>query len=283
MNTLKQCGSATVPLRGVSETLLIPLAARVLESQQVNAVFRDPWALNLASQLGMDQREFSRDRWNMVGCLARTIIIDAAVQKFVAQNPRAVVVNLGAGLCTRFWRVSPGESLRWFDLDLPDVIQLKRRLVKRFDQYQSREIGHYRTLEADVTSPSWMARVRPTPREGLLIIAEGLLMYLPEEDVERLLVQLVDHYGCGELLLEAWSKFVCRVWGTLSPTLRRTDAAVQWGVNNPALLEKWDKRIHVIQSWSPGEWEPHRWGLLRYAARLRRSLEKIIHIEFRDD
>lgn len=266
-------------LSGVAETLLIPLAARVMESESDAPAFRDPRAVAFAQRLDFDPAHVARDRWNKVGCLARTVILDAAVNKFLEQNPRAMVINLGAGLCTRYWRVNARQSLRWFDVDLPSVIRLKRELLANIDRAPQHASRQYTALESDVTDHSWMERIPRAADEQTLVITEGLLMYLDPSEVRRLIIALADEYAGGELLMEAWSPFVRRVWGTLSPALRRTGASLHWGLDKPQTVESWDARIRLKQEWRPGDWEPHRWGLLRFAPRLRRSLTKIIHFD----
>lgn len=271
----------TRQLTGVCETLLIPLAARVVESRSESPAFRDQRGVEFANRLDFDAEFVARDRWNKVGCLARTVILDAAVAEFLNRRPRAVVINLGAGLCTRFWRLKGGQSLRWYDIDLPSVIGLKRELLADIERPAAHR--HYTTIDADVTNPEWMDQIPAPQGEGTLIIAEGLLMYLQPADVRRLILRLVERYPGSELLIEAWSPFVRRVWGALSPALRRTGASLHWGLDRPQTVEAWDPRIRLKNEWRPGDWEPHRWGLLRYAPRLRRSLTKILHFELAAD
>ncbi len=264
-------------LSGVCETLLIPLAARVVESESDAPAFRDPRGVAFARLLDFDAANVARDRWNKVGCQARTVILDAAVNDFLQRNPRATVINLGAGLCTRYWRVESRESLRWFDVDLPSVIALKRELLASIASEPPDGGRQYATLEADVTDHAWMGQIPRVADEPVLVIAEGLLMYLDPEEVQRLIIGVTDRYAGGELLMEAWSPFVRRVWGTISPALRRTGVSLHWGLDNPQTIEAWDQRIRLINEWRPGDWEPQRWGLLRYAPPLRRSLTKVIH------
>ncbi len=278
-NMAERAHLSTDRLNGVCETLLIPLAARVVESESVAPAFYDERGVALADLLDFDPHVVARDRWNKVGCQARTLILDAAVNDFLQRHPRALVINLGAGLCTRFWRVHARESLRWFDIDLPSVIELKRELLSQFDKEPEGSRRQYTTLDADVTDPSWLEQIPRTNDEQVLVIAEGLLMYLEQDSVQQLLKTLVDEFTGGELLLEAWSKFVRRVWGRLSPALRRTGASLHWGLDNPRTIEAWDSRIRVKNEWRPGDWEPHRWGLLRYAPALRRSLTKVLHFQ----
>ncbi len=268
---------STHQLTGVCETLLIPLAARVVESESDAPAFRDSRGVAFARLLDFDAAEVARDRWNKVGCQARTVILDAAVNDFLQRNPRATVINLGAGLCTRYWRVESQESLRWFDVDLPSVISLKRELLASIGSEPTDSSRQYATLEADVTDHAWMEQIPRVADEPVLVITEGLLMYLDPAEVQRLIVGVTDRYAGGELLMEAWSPFVRRVWGTISPALRRTGASLHWGLDNPQTIEAWDQRIRLINEWRPGDWQPQRWGLLRYLPHLRRSLTKVIH------
>jgi len=266
-------------LSGVCATLLIPLAARVVESESPDPAVRDPRGVAFAQRLDFDPQNVARDRWNKAGCLARTVILDAAVNDFLQRSPRATIVNLGAGLCTRYWRVEPRQSLRWFDVDLPSVIRLKRELLADVDRAPHQDQRQYTAIEADVTDHSWMEQISCAAEERVLIITEGLLMYLEPAAVRRLITALADEYPGGELLMEAWSPFVRRVWGTLSPALRRTGASLHWGLDNPQTIEAWDARLRMRHEWRPGDWQPHRWGLLRYLPRLRRSLTKVIHFD----
>ncbi|MBX3440498.1 MAG: class I SAM-dependent methyltransferase, partial [Planctomycetaceae bacterium] len=271
---------STERLSGVCETLLIPLAARVVESQRETPAFLDRRGVEFAQRLDFDPEYVARDRWNAVGCQARTVILDAAVQEFLTRNPRSLVINLGAGLCTRYWRMNASRSLHWYDIDLPSVIQLKRELLAVVDSEPAGSNREYSIFDADVTDHSWMNQVERTAGDRVLIITEGLLMYLEPDAVRQLLVALADRFPGAELLMEAWSPFVRRVWGTLSPALRRTGASLHWGLDRPQTIERWDSRIRLKQEWRPGDWEPRRWGLLRFMPRLRRSLTKVVHFEF---
>jgi O-methyltransferase involved in polyketide biosynthesis len=57
----------------------------------------------------------------------RTLILDTAVREFLGKNGDAVIINLGAGLDTRFERLNDARISMWYDVDLPDVIDLRKR------------------------------------------------------------------------------------------------------------------------------------------------------------
>jgi O-methyltransferase involved in polyketide biosynthesis len=117
---------------------------------------------------------------------------DEWVRQFVAKNRNAVVVYLGAGLDTRFTRIDPPSAVSWFDVDFPDVIQLRR------DFYADQE--GYTMIASSVTDPGWLQLIpadRPT-----MIIAEGCLPYLTRGEVKQLLNRLTGHFSHGQIALD---------------------------------------------------------------------------------
>lgn len=267
-------------LRGVSETLLIPLAARALMAQRDPVNFVDPLSTEFLQMAGKEPSRFEIDRWNMAGACARTTILDREVGKELKEHQKTVVVNLGAGLCSRYWRLGTPIGVRWIDVDLPDVIELKRQLVGACQEKKIIAQGGWSSIAADITNSDWLSEIRRADDEGMIIIAEGLLMYLPEVEVRELLDRLVARYPGGKMYLETWSPFVSRVWGHLSRRIRKTGTRVRWGLQRPTTLTNWNSRIQVLNSWSPADINPQEWGLLQFAPTLRRSLMKIIELQF---
>ena len=82
------------------------------------------------------------------------------------------------------------------------------------------------------------------------------------------------------MYLETWSPLVSCVWGHLSRRIRKTGTRVRWGLGRPTTLTRWNTNISVLNSWSPGDINPQEWGFLRFTPRLRRSLMKIIELQF---
>ncbi len=115
---------ATFRLEGtnaVSETLMIPLHARALEQRQPEPLVRDPLAADLVERIDDDWRRIKVNRHDLTASVVRVREFDRMAREFLADHPRATVVHIGCGLDTRFQRVDNGQ-VRWFDLDLPDVI-----------------------------------------------------------------------------------------------------------------------------------------------------------------
>jgi len=121
--------SHPIALGPTEETLLIPLFARAAESRRKRAILRDPKAIEMVASIRWDYERFNQ-RWRLLSVVLRTAMFDEWVRAFLRRNPEGTVVEIGAGLNTRFERVDNGK-VHWFDLDLPRVIDLRRLAAHR--------------------------------------------------------------------------------------------------------------------------------------------------------
>ena len=118
---------ASIDLAEVSETLMIPLWSRAMESERRRGLLHDPKAREIVAALDYDfETRFAGRRHLAFRACLRTVLIDRWVRAFLAAHGEATVVEIGTGLNTRFERVDDGR-VRWFDLDLPDSLALRRR------------------------------------------------------------------------------------------------------------------------------------------------------------
>ena len=106
-------------LQEVSETLLITVYLRNLETKRENGIIKDDKSVEIVNSIDYDFSQFN-SQLNQAIIAIRTEIIDEAVKNFISQNPDAIVVSLVTGLSTRFFRVDNG-SINWFSIDLPRV------------------------------------------------------------------------------------------------------------------------------------------------------------------
>ena len=122
-------------LTGVPETLLIPLWMRAAETNRMHPIMEDHKAVEMVSRIEYDFTVFEKSRLSQTGVSIRTRILDDAVKYFIMHNCNPVVINLGAGLDTRCERL-PLVKGTWYDLDLPEVIDLRRRFFSETGQYR---------------------------------------------------------------------------------------------------------------------------------------------------
>jgi O-methyltransferase involved in polyketide biosynthesis len=115
----------SIQLGQVQESLLVPLYARAIDSLKKRPILKDPKAVEMVQSIDWDFRRFNQRR-RVVGCTLRTAIFDEWVKDFLSRHPEGTVVEIGAGLNTRFERLDNG-TVHWFDLDLPDTVELRRK------------------------------------------------------------------------------------------------------------------------------------------------------------
>ena len=219
-------GKQQVRLGAVQETLFIPLAARARETQRKHPVLRDPKAVELAQSIDYDAAKYGRGAGGSVTVL-RTAIIDFWVRSFLAAHPAATVVELGTGLNTRFERVDNGQ-VHWFDLDLPDTIDLRRNFFA--------DTGRRRMIAASALDEDWLPVVAQS-RGPYFFVADGVLAYLKEEQVTATLARLAERFPGALIALDTYPKQTFDRQHRLAAK-KDMDARWAWACDDPRSLER---------------------------------------------
>jgi O-methyltransferase involved in polyketide biosynthesis len=208
------------------KTLLDTLYAKALDSQADDPILGDTHAAEVVTKLAFDfgRTKVTPANAGIVALRARQL--DAWVKEFVAGHPDAIVLHLGCGLDTRVNRIDPPATVRWYDVDYPDVIEKRRRVCP---PHPAAEL-----IGASVIERDWLDTV-PADGPGL-VIGEGLFMYLAEDDGKRLMRRLTEHFPSGEMVFDAFS----RAWIRLERLNRliQAEGGVHWGIDDPAELER---------------------------------------------
>lgn len=168
---------------------------------------------------------------NTMMCL-RASLFDCFTRRFLQEamtkGKQARVLHLGCGLDSRCLRV--GSHLAdWYDLDFPEVIEIRRHFFI--------ESEHYHLIPSSVTALQWLSQI---PQDGseTLVVAEGLLMYLSEGDIRALFKAIGERVGGYTLIFDAFNAMTAKRAAN-HPSLRRTGAIIQWGLDQPESLEGW--------------------------------------------
>ena len=223
-----------VRLGAVQETLFIPLAARARETQRKRPVLRDPKATEMVQSIDYDAAKYGRGVGGSVTVL-RTAIIDFWVRSFLAAHPAATVVELGTGLNTRFERVDNGQ-VHWFDLDLPDTIDLRRNFFA--------DTGRRRMIAASALDEDWLSAVARS-RGPYFFVADGVLVYLPEDQVMATLARMAERFPGALLALDTYPKQTFDRQHRLAAR-KGIDARWAWACDDPRSLERF--RFEVMES-----------------------------------
>lgn len=215
-----------VDLAGPAQTMLDMLYAKSLDAVADNPILGDTHASELVRQLDYDWSRTKITARNKRAFFAalRTAHFDEWARHFLAVHPEAVVLHLGCGLDARMLRLQPGPGVDWYDVDCPEVIALRERF------YPSD--GRYRLVAASVTDPSWLAAI-PNDRP-VLLLAEGLTMYLEESGGIALLRGVVQRFPSGELQFDALSRLGIRSSQKLLAVVRQSGSTLHWAINSPS-------------------------------------------------
>jgi len=230
-----------VSLGSVQETLLLPLWGRAYETRKGNPLLLDPDAVRIIDSIKYDfsRMEKKVNPLSRAAWISRSLYFDGEIKKFIETYPDATIVNIGCGLDTTFERVDNGK-IRWFDLDFPDVIKLRRQYLA--------ETERRKFIAASALDDSWYGSVGTTSH--VLFLLAGVIYYIREESVRSLFANFADRFRICDILFDYSSargvkianKMVIRDGGM------STDANLVWALDNVMELEKWDSRIRVLNS-----------------------------------
>ena len=242
-------------LSQVSRTAILLLVCRAVEAEKNNILFTDPMSvLSLDRLISVASEEDKRwilgkkrgyegihERDAKAGVL-KGKVFDSAANRFIADHPKCTVINLGCGFDTRFWRIQ-NENCTYIELDLPEVIALKKELLKDHLSYE--------LMGCSVLDTSWIDKVTSNGNTGFLLLAEGLFMWLPKQDTTRLLHEIAARFDHSQLVLEMVpERYTKGLWNRLL----RLHSRIEWGldvawvsgIKNPQELESYGNRLKVV-------------------------------------
>jgi len=172
-------------IENVSDTARWVAVYRAMESERKDAIFRDPFAARLAGEKGnVIVDSIPRGRQMAWAMIVRTAVFDEIILERIGNGNVDVVMNLAAGLDARPWRLPLPPSLRWIDVDLPGILNHKTEILKdekpkcRYEavHLDLRDVAKRQALFAQINAES----------SRVLVLSEGLLIYLPPDDVGTL-------------------------------------------------------------------------------------------------
>jgi O-methyltransferase involved in polyketide biosynthesis len=182
-----------VELGGVGETTLWTLYHRAVEARRPDAVLDDPLAVELVERIQFPFAARFGDgsglsQWQAL----RARCFDDAIRAFLRATPDGTVVALGEGLESQLWRVDNGR-VHWVSVDLPEVVALRRRLLP--EHPRATLVGR------SVLDPAWTDELGQP--DAVLLTAQGLLMYLPTDEVHDLVVRCAERFPRRALVFDA--------------------------------------------------------------------------------
>ncbi len=223
---------AITDLTPVELTAFVTQYARALDSRWPRPILGDTLADDIVAKIDYDFDAMGVPSSAVRQTALRAKMLDDRVRRFVSDHPDAVVVDLGAGLGTAMLRVAPPTTVDWYSVDLPNVVALRDELVPAAD--------HAYSVAASLADDSWTERI-PSHRPTVLI-ADGLLAFLPEPVIVGLFRRIPEYFSSGEVAMNDYGR-----------VSRLNIAAMKIGfsvVGNQWAYQGFSD-AHVPESWSP--------------------------------
>jgi O-methyltransferase involved in polyketide biosynthesis len=240
----------------VAETAFLTLYCHALDAQSKEPVLNDKSSIKTVQLLN---RELSGSgklfhKLLVSGKINKKLVVHTAIRAkkydeyaadFISVYPEASIVNIGCGLDNRFERIDNG-TVDYFDLDLPEIIDIKRNLFP--------ETSHYHFIPQSVFDFTWMERIKTS---DIMFLAEGVFMYCEAKDVKSLFLKLQSTFPGSEMVCEVFNSLWLKGWlhKILKLKMQREfhlgrDASFHGGIRRSDEIESWSEGLNLIDDWS---------------------------------
>ena len=208
-------------LSGVPETMLQTIYARAKESRGRGAI-HDAKAEEIVEKLDYDFSLADKDTAMRSGVIARTIVLDRLTKAWLGAHTGAVVVNIACGLDTRCYRMT--GYAHWYNLDLPETMAVREKLLP-----ESGAISQIAMSAMD----NWGGEISEQ-NAPVLILIEGLTMYLSEADVQRIFAVISSRFSKATVFVETMNPMIVKRFKEKS--IEGSHAKFTWGIKNGKAL-----------------------------------------------
>ena len=229
-------GIATTQLTPVEQTAFLTVYARALDSRWRRPILGDRLADEVVGRIDYDFAGLGVQASVVCQTALRAKMLDDRVRDFVHKHHDAVVVDLGAGLDSGFYRVDPPPSVDWYSVDLPGILALRDEALPTNP--------HSHSVPVSLAEKHWPETIpgdRPT-----MLIADGLFAFLPEPVIVGIFRRITDHFSTGEFAFNDYGRigWVSKLAIKLYPQKMFKDVGSQWGYLG-------FKDAHHPETWNP--------------------------------
>jgi O-methyltransferase involved in polyketide biosynthesis len=228
-----------IDLGNVQKTLFLPLWSRAVESKKQKPMLIDDTAIKIIEQVDYDFSQIAEnmDELSQIAWIKRSLFCDRVVKEFLTRYPDGTIVNIGCGLDTTFERTDNGR-LKWYDLDLPDVIELRRKFVK--------ENERRKFIVASFLEKEWLEKIEISG--NVLFLAAGVFYYFEGSEIKDFIIRLINTYPGSEILFDVSSPLGVKIANKKVVESSGLDekSHLVWGLENKIEILTWDTRIKII-------------------------------------
>ncbi|OBF27061.1 GlcNAc transferase [Mycobacterium sp. ACS1612] len=233
---------ATAELTPVEQTAFLTEYARALDSRWARPILDDTLADDVVGKIDYDFAGLGVQTSVICQTALRAKMLDDRVRAFIRRHPDAVVVDLGAGLDSGFYRVQPPASVDWYSVDLPGIMALRDEVLPTDP--------HSHSVPVSLTEKRWPETI-PADRPAILI-ADGLFAFLPEAVIVDVFRRITEHFRTGELAFNDYGRigWFSELAIKVAPQKMFKDVGSQWGyagfkdAHHP---ETWNPRMTLVE------------------------------------
>ena len=258
-----------IKLNGVPETMLQTLWARANESRKENHVIFDEEAIRIIDKIDYDFSKAQNDKMMSNGVIARTVLLDEMVSGYLNSHKDVTVINIACGLDTRCYRMK-NLYKNWYNLDLPETIDVRRIFME--------EHGPVFDIAKSAMDESWAEDVKELG-ENVLVIIEGLTMYLNEADVKKIFEIIGSKFKNITVFVETMNPLVVK---SVKEKSIKDSASFNWGVKNGKAFSSIIPQFNFVEERSLAEGMAKLfpvYNLLKHIKPVREISNKIIVFE----
>lgn len=218
-------------LNQISETLMITLACRAIETKHKSGIIHDSKALEIVDKVDYDLSAFYKFKHNVFSVCHRAAKIDEYCASFIQRNQNPIIISIGSGLDTRFFRIDDGKVI-FVDLDLPEVMTIRKQLIPE----QARSIA----LSFSAFDQRWVNQLNQYKNNPILVVAEGFTLYQEEDNLKKLIKLIFNSFQnpLNELIFDVCSSYQQKK-SHQHVAVSKTKARFSWGIDHFKNIENW--------------------------------------------
>jgi O-methyltransferase involved in polyketide biosynthesis len=214
-------------LQGVSDTLFIPLVARISVSKKFPEYFFDEKALSLEQYLPDDTIKKRSSEYSLMASVARYYNLDLMVKAFIKKNGKSNIAYLGAGFETAYYRLNE-QTATFYEIDLPDVIAARRMILG--------EQTNERLIAGNIFDMEWTKQIDksfPT-----LLVASGIFQYFKENMIIQFVNDIKTTFSNVELIFDATNETGIKYANKYVKKTGNTDALMYFYIDDSIEFSK---------------------------------------------
>lgn len=221
-------------MNSVNKTLYIPLYGKSFVSKK-GIILSDPKAEWIWEKEGFELKGKSKSKWLAYYMAMRSATFDKWLMEKMKEDEEAIILHMGCGMDSRIDRIG-ARGHQWYDIDFPEVISTRKKYYT--------ETEHYHMIEADLRTKEWLSYFDSTKEKRVIIVLEGVSMYLQVAELKQLFNYLNEHFGSVKILMDCYTEFAAKATKYKNP-INEVGVKIVYGIGDPIILEEATGMIYI--------------------------------------